>query len=586
MKSSKESIQKKLIYHADNNPEKIAIYDISKKDQLQTIDYGTFVTQAHGLAEHLIEQGSQGERLLICMEPGIDYVIALFGCFFANAIAVPVMAPPSKPFAEELDHIATNAGISAVLSSDSVVNRLIRLGVINDTQKTTDTKDLHTSQKKPLKNDKRDIGHIPWLITSNFYNKLTEFHFSNNVTDDQVLLLQYTSGSTSHPKGVMVTSGALASNIQMINKTFPIEQDDKLISWLPPYHDMGLVGHILNPLYTGRAVILMSPIEFIKHPVKYLKGIDQYRPRLTTMPNFGYKYLLGKTPQDKLSSLDLSSIKYWLCGAEPIQSEVLDKFVKYFSTCSVKHEKIYPVYGLAEATLLVSGKKTHPTYNVIWVEPNQYSHDQIQSIQHTTQKHKIGLVSCGKVVDDLDVVIVDTDTKRICEDNQIGEICIHGPSVTAGYWKKDKASKETFQFQPRGSDKHYLRTGDLGFISQGELYITGRLKDMMIINGKNYYPQDFEHLVEKISEKIRVGSIAAFHIPHHDEEGMVIVAGVKRNENLAQLKEKIREEIYNHFHITPYDIQLVPPKIIPKTTSGKIKRQKIKKDYLNQRLAS
>ncbi|MFJ1269869.1 fatty acyl-AMP ligase [Legionella lytica] len=578
-----ESIASEFVNKNLAHPNKIAVEFFAHKSSKVQVNYQMLIQRAQNLAQHLIDSGYSNQRLLIIIEPGIDYIIAFWACIFAKAIAVPVMVPLNKSAADNLNHIAHNAGIGAVLTSESIQKKLRQLYAINKLANNRITQFAHKLLRKVHQNIKLSINDVSWIIGSHFYENAKPYTLVPNIEHDQIIFLQYTSGSTNNPKGVMVTNRSLLENLKQINDTF-VCKVDKVISWLPPYHDMGLIGTMLCSLLYGKTLYLLSPFDFIKNPLNFLRVITEEKPEISAMPNFAYRLLASKLRSGDASAYDLSSMKFWLNGAEPVNHHTMDNFVRVFSKVGVKPETVYPVYGLAEATLLVSGaKEAGEAYLTIYIDKEAFFDNKIVIVDES-HPHALATVSCGRVVDGIDFRVVNPEDTHLCQEMEIGEVWLAGHNITSGYWKNKEETTKSFHNTLDTHEQKYFRTGDLGFIYQQQVFITGRLKDLIILNGKNYYPQDIEALLEKADPAVRAGCSAAFAVKYEDKEKLVIVCEVKKVVDVELVKRNIQGKVAQNFHITVDEIVLIQSRSIPKTTSGKIKRKQTLQQYLNHEL--
>ncbi|HWI66268.1 MAG TPA: fatty acyl-AMP ligase, partial [Symbiobacteriaceae bacterium] len=357
------------------------------------------------------------------------------------------------------------------------------------------------------------------------------------------------------------THGNLVANVRLLKEMFAMSAESSVVSWLPMYHDMGLVGTIILPVYVGAPCYKMSPAAFLQRPMRWLQAITRYRGRITAGPNFAYDLCVSKATPEVLAELDLSSWQVAVTGAEPVRAETMERFTRTFAPCGFKEATFHPSYGLAEATLIVSGKRGA-------VPPGTLAVDGAV------------LVSCGRPAPETTVRIMDAEDHTACEPGRVGEVWVSGPAVAAGYWQRTEETARTFGNVLDG--QRYLRTGDLGFVHEGELYITGRLKDLMIIRGQNHYPQDVEWAVQDSHPAIRPGCCAAFSADLDGEERICVVAEVERqfrNHDLSEVVRAIRQRVVEQHGVQVYSVVLLRPATMPKTSSGKIQRQACKRAY-------
>jgi 8-amino-7-oxononanoate synthase/acyl carrier protein len=520
--------------------------------------------KARAIAAALQAMGMEGERALLLYPAGLDFVAAFFGCLYAGVIAVPAYPPRRNRNMARIDAIANDAEAKIALTTFEVLERVQTM--IADTPA---------------------LQRIRWRATDQWDEELANQWRRPDVHGDTLAFLQYTSGSTGTPKGVMLTHSNLMHNSAMITYAFEHSRSNSGMFWLPLYHDMGLIGGILQPLYMGRPNTLISPTHFLQRPVRWLQAISQSGATISGGPNFAYDLCAEKVTAEQKRTLDLSRWSLAFNGAEPVRAETIDRFSKAFAECGFRREAFYPCYGLAEATLIVAGGYKN-------AEPVIRCYDQ-----HALEKHHVvpaaanadgahALVGSGGNLLDQNIVIANPDTLQQCAPNEVGEIWVSGPSVAEGYWKRDDATQETFQARLKDGRGPFLRTGDLGFLDKGELFVTGRLKDLIIVRGVNYYPQDIERSVEQAHEKVKLGSGAAFAVGERGAERLVIVQELERGRNLdfAEIINAIRKRVANDYDVAVSAIVLLKTGSIPKTSSGKIQRHACQAGYLAGTLAA
>ena len=397
------------------------------------------------------------------------------------------------------------------------------------------------------------------------------------MSTDSLAYLQYTSGSTATPKGVMVTHGNVLHNSASIHQGFAHTPDSRALTWLPHFHDMGLIDGIIQPLYGGFPGILMSPVSFLQQPLRWLEAITRFQITHTGGPNFAYDLCVRRVNTEQRARLDLRSWRVAYNGAEPVRFETLQRFANEFRECGFRWEAFYPAYGLAEATLKVTGgSSAEPPVTCTVRSDALEQHRVVEAVPE--QDDTRTLVGCGQAGLDTEIEIVDAETFTRCEAKTVGEIWVHGPGVAAGYWRRPEETEAKFHARlaeaTRVSEKTYLRTGDLGFVRDGELFVTGRVKDLIIIRGRNLYPHDLELAIEQCHEALRAGGGAAFSLEVEGEERLVVVQELeaRRRADTAALVELIRQTLAEEFEVQPYAILLVKAGSVPKTSSGKIQR--------------
>jgi acyl-CoA synthetase (AMP-forming)/AMP-acid ligase II len=523
--------------------------------------YGELDARARAIAALLQDHGvRQGDRVLLLYPPGLDYIGAFYGCLFAGAVAVPAYAPRPKGPDFRLNAIAKDARAAIALTTADV---------------------LSVVRQQPAGDFAREVA--TWIATDDLDSAAAGVWRALSLDADALAFLQYTSGSTSAPKGVMVSHGNLMANERMLQVALGQDQDSTWAGWLPMFHDMGLIGNVIQPLYVGAACVLMAPMAFVQEPIRWLRAITKYRAQTSGAPNFAYDYCAAKTTPEEREGLDLSSWSVAFNGSEPVRAETLDRFVQAFEPFGFRRSAFYPCYGLAEATLLVSGppKSTVPVVRTFQTAGLEERRARPASDEY---KGSRTLVACGHTWLDQTIVIVDPDTSKRCSDDSIGEIWISGSNVAQGYWGRDDATAATFRACLADSGEGpFLRTGDLGFFHDGRLFISGRIKDLIIIRGRNHYPQDIELTVESSHPLLRPGCGAAFSVDVDGDERLVVVQEVKRNfkdANLHDVVDVVRKAVSEHHELAADTVVLIKPGRIPKTSSGKIQRHACRQLFL------
>lgn len=517
--------------------------------QAFSLSYGELDRQARTIAANLQAFGLQGERALLLYAPGLDYIAAFFACLYAGVIAVPAYPPRNQRNLPRLQAVLADSRAAAILSTAALAGS----ATVSAWQNAGGLK------QRWLLTDTLTDGADAWLDPC--------------PGEASLAFLQYTSGSTGNAKGVMVSHGNLMANQQLIKACFGHDSESTVVGWLPLYHDMGLIGNIMQPLYSGASVILMSPLAFLEQPLRWLQAIADYRAHTSGGPNFAYELCVRKISEEDKAGLDLGSWRLAFNGAEPVQAATLDRFEQAFAGCGFRREAFYPCYGLAEATLLVSGaaKNTAPTVKA-------FDKSRLAERLACADPMQMGdcrkLVGCGMAGLGHDIRITDPETRTPCENGQIGEIQVSGPSIAQGYWQNAAATAETFVADADGTV--WLCTGDLGFIDDGELFVSGRIKDLIIVRGRNYYPHDLEAAAEAAVDCLNAGCTAAFAVAGEDGERLVLLAELKRSHlRLADYRREfaaIRSRVADECGVQLDTIALLKPGAILKTTSGKIRR--------------
>jgi thioester reductase-like protein len=560
------SILDKLDSLGDQHPHKLLYSYIDVNGHpIGGYSYESFLHRTKVIAGHLRkEHGFKSQdRLLLAYPPGLEMICAFFGCVRAGLIPVPVYPPSSRGFQSALYkmvHIAKDCQAAGVLTSRDYLGSL----------KTN----LARSCVSASGVDVDYISGLRWLVTEDFVDTVSNETF-NGASD--ILFLQYTSGSTRDPKGVMVTHENILHNCPLvIDHPSPI-----VVSWLPQYHDMGLIGCYLYPALTGGTTYGFAPTDFIQRPTLWFDAIKTYGASASAAPNFAYDYCLraGRLSKESLESCDLSSLRLLMVAAEPVKPDTYTRFLEAFQPYGLRSESFFVAYGLAENTLAVSLRGR----NIISVNKNAVA---LGKARMTTEVSEIGgatqIVSCGTPLPGLTVKIVDPEKHVALEPGRIGEIWIAGGSKCPGFWNNPELTMKLFHARlvdDSPYDDGYLRTGDMGFFHDGELFVCGRIKDMIILRGQNYYPQDIEAVVEKASGLVRANCVAAFQINEDSEPALAIVAEMKNPKSLPEAL-KIAAAVRNYLNVEVAIISFIAPRAIPRTSSGKIMRHKTKHMWL------
>lgn len=539
------------------------------------ITYAELDRRARAVGAWLLDRGMKGKRALLLYPSGLDFIAAFMGCLYGGAIAVPAYPPRKNRSVERIEAIAADADAAVALTTRDVVDRFENVGTTAPS-----------------------LEHLTWQVDSELDLGWADGWERPDIDGDTLAFLQYTSGSTGTPKGVMLSHENLLHNSLRIMQAFEITRSQSGVFWLPSFHDMGLIGGILVPLYGGKFNVLMSPVAFLQKPLRWLQAISRYRATISGGPNFAYELCVRKTTPEQRAAIDLSSWSLAFNGAEPVRAETIDAFCEAFAVSGFRREAFYPCYGLAESTLMVTGGMKF--------EPPVVRSFDAAAIETGTALAKSDeaaggrrMVGSGRELDGQDVLIVDPQTREPLPPDRVGEIWVSGPSVAQGYWNRPEETQATFgamlaQPDPaapaqvvarwRPNPGPYMRTGDLGFFDNGELFVTGRLKDLIIVRGRNHYPQDIEYTVEEATPLVRAGSLAAFAVDHDGRERVVIVAELERgrherSEILAAM-EAIRSRLAREHEVAAEAIVFVRPNSVPKTSSGKIQRHACRKQFL------
>ena len=546
-----------LRWRATHQPEQMAYrFLLDGESQHLSLAYRELDQQARLIGAQLQAQLAAGDRVLLLYPPGLDYIAAFWGCLYAGMVAVSAYPPKRNRSLHRLQAIIADAQAAAALTTSAIRSR--------------------------IPSDLSNFGAVRWLVHEELVGSANDQWQPGVIDGDTLAFIQYTSGSTSTPKGVMLTHRNLLHNEEAIRKAFRQSKQSVIVGWLPLYHDMGLIGNVIQPLFVGAPCILMSPVSFLQRPSRWLRAISHYKATTSGGPNFAYDLCARKITPEECEGLDLSSWRVAFNGAEPIRAETLEKFAAAFEPYGFNKDAFYPCYGLAESTLLVSCRSAEMPPVVKGFEARALEEGRARK---TTGAERL-IVGCGKNVAGQQIVVAEPESMRKCTGDEIGEIWIGGPSVAAGYWNQPEETNRTFRaFLSDTAEGPFLRTGDLGFLRDGELFITGRLKDLIIIRGLNHYPQDIELTVQRSHSALRPGCGAAFSIEITGDERLVIVQEVDRHQqNPEEIVQTIVEAVSESHEVQAYAVALIRVGTIPKTSSGKIRRRACREAFLNGEL--
>jgi 8-amino-7-oxononanoate synthase len=541
-------------------PDGIAfVYLVDGEHEQIELTYGELDRQARAIGAWLESLDLAGQRALLLYPPGLEFVAAFFGCLYAGVVAVPVYPPRRNRSIFRIQAVANDAGARVALTTDVVLKRV-----------------------EPLIDSTPSLKELKWLATCHVPEGMDDNWRTPDIHADTLAFLQYTSGSTGTPKGVMLNHANLLHNSALICHAFEHTRSGTGVFWLPSYHDMGLIGGILQPLYVGRPNVLMSPMSFLQKPVRWLSTITRFRGTTSGGPNFAYDLCVRAITPQQRENLDLSSWKVAFNGAEPVRAETIQRFTEVFAPCGFRPETFYPCFGMAETTLIVSGGFVEKPPVIRWFDAGSLASHHVVPRDRGAEGAR-ALVGCGQTLPDEKIVVADPEAMTSCGPGQIGEIWASGPSIALGYWGQPEATQRTFQAYLKDTGEGpFLRTGDLGFIEEGELFITGRIKDLIILHGLNVYPQDIEQTVSHCHPRLRPDSGAAFTIDSGGRERLVIVYELERRTqgDLAEVFHAIRRAVAAENDIQAEAIVLIKAGSIPKTSSGKIQRHACRNGYL------
>jgi len=521
----------------------------------ETLSYVGLHRRASAIARRLREAVAPGDRVILMAPPGLDYIAGFFACMYTGVIAVPAYPPSSFHDRDNMNRlfaVAIDAGTTTGLVTRDILAGLesFDFGNVDASWVTIDGDDGSESDEP---------GQEGLLAAR----------------PEDIAFLQYTSGSTGNPRGVIITQGNLAANISMTAQGYGYDPLDPhhFVSWLPPYHDMGLIGAVLTPAWLGFPVTFMPPSAFLRRPVRWLQAIDRVRGTLSAGPNFAFDICVDKISDEDLEQLDLSSWRIAVNGAEPVRAATLERFVRRFSPCGFRRSTFYPSFGMAEATLMVTTGSLGSAASIVQLDADALRAGRAE--RALPDDEAVTVVTCGRPSESVEVSIVDPGSREPVADGQVGEIVVSGPQVAAGYWTETPDAATTFR---DGS----VATGDLGVFIDGELAVTGRIKDVLVLRGRNYYPQDIERSAEAAHPALRRGNAAAFTVDHEAGVDLVVVLEVvpAKLDDPHAVVDHVRRSITSAHGVAASAIVLVSPGRIPKTSSGKVRRGEARKRHL------
>ncbi|ELS01023.1 acyl-CoA synthetase (AMP-forming)/AMP-acid ligase II [Xenococcus sp. PCC 7305] len=538
-----------LSYQAATKPNATAyIFLQNGERETARITYQELEKKAKEIAVYL--QAWQGERALLLYPPGLEFVTAFFGCLYAGVIAIPVYPPRRNQKLSRLLMIVNDAEANLAFTTTAIYD---------DIQKRW-TEETKLANLKLIATDTIEANSQDFIVKS--------------IAPESLAFLQYTSGTTGKPKGVMVSHGNIVHNQQVIHRASLLNEESIIVSWLPMFHDLGLIGNVLYSVYLGSSIILMPPVAFLQKPIRWLRAIAKYQGNASGGPNFAYNACIEKIKPEQLEDLDLSSWQIAFNCGENVLAKTIEQFSTKFALYGFSKNSFYPYYGLAEGTLFVTGRQKNTELIIKDFEATALEQNQVlESAANKLSSRR--LVSCGHCCLDDQVVIANPQTLTSCPEGEVGEIWVSGKTVALGYWQQN--DNATFKaFLKDRVEGPFLRTGDLGFVWQGELYITGRLKEVIIIRGQNHYPQDLEFTVQQTHQALRKNHGAAFTVDIDGQEKLIIVQEIERQYrktfNKQELTRLINKNVTAQHGLDIHTILFVKPGAIAKTSSGKIQR--------------
>ncbi len=555
--------------HADARPDAFAFGFLSDGQAVSAqLTYAQLDEQARVIGATLQQLTKPGDRAILLYQPGLEFVVAFLGCQYAGVVAVPALPPNMsrvQASVERLALIVDNAKPSVILTTAELLPTL-----------------------RGATRGHGEYSGILWQATNRLNAARASAWRRPALGPDDLSFLQFTSGSTSAPKGVMVSQSNILANLEMLWASARADHErPNCVGWLPQYHDMGLIGVTLFGLYLGTETRLMSPLSFLKRPMRWLQAIAAHGDVFSGGPNFAYEAVLRRVTEADKQDLDLSRWRTAFCGAETVRARTLDRFFAEFADCGLDRRAQLPCYGLAEATLVVSCRTPGRNYQAIELDQAQFE----QGVAVAAEADGLSVVSCGVAQCGQEIAIVDPSSMKRCADGAVGEIWIRGANVARGYWDKPERCAETFAATTSEGEGPFLRTGDLGFVHDGELYVTGRLKELIIIRGRCLYPQDLELMVESMADEfpeIVANESVAFALTGDDQERIGLLVKIARRRNPTHdadaLNEAIQARALEQFEVGFAEIVQVKSSV-PKTSSGKKMRRACAQLMLEGRIA-
>lgn len=553
-----------LAHQAEARPDDLAYTFLPRGEgDGERITYAELDRRSRAIASRLAERKLAGQRALLLFPSGLEFVEAFYACLYAGVVAVPAPVPDTgrvESVVNRVQSICEDMSPAAVVVPASVAARKDRFG-----------------------DGESKVAALPWLDAGELATSGDAEWSPEPVRDDQLAMLQYTSGSTAAPKGVMLAHSHLRAQCDYLVDVFKSGPETVMASWTPLFHDMGLFITVLHPLYVGGHSVLMPPMAFLQRPHRWMKAMSDYRATVTGGPNFAYELCARKTTDEDLAELDLSSWDYGFTSAEPIRAETVDRFTARFAPVGLGPNVMSSAFGLAEAACGVTGGTNASPLRELVLDGDALQRGDVVEVELGSPRSRRFVGSGHPVMHE--VLIVDPDTHEDVPERTIGEIWVAGPCVADGYWERDDATRETFGARLAGADEgSYLRTGDLGFLDGDQLYVTSRKKDLIVIRGRNLFPQDVELTAETQVAAVRPGCSAAFAIEIDDEERLGMVCEVRPDDgvDLDEVVREVRAAVVAEHGVQPAVVALIEPKAILKTSSGKIQRQSCR-DALEQR---
>jgi len=544
-----------LELRAEREPDRTALIFLrdGETDE-EPLTYGELARHARSIAVRLRERAAPGDRILLLYPPGLDFVKGIFGCLYAGMVAVPAYPPDPTRLDRSLPRLRAIAG-------DAQADVVLSTGALVDAREL-------------LFGDAEGLRGVSWLASDRVDPAEERAWTGATARADDLAVLQYTSGSTATPKGVMVPHRNVLSSIELrydISRPLP---DDRAVIWLPQFHDFGLFEGTFFPIFADELPrVLMSPVDFLQKPMRWLRAMTRYRAVASAGPNFAFDLCVRRARPEDLEALDLSCWDTAVIAAEPIRRATLERFAKTFAPCGFRRSAFYPCYGLAEATLVVSNRPRHAGDRLLRLDRRALGR-RVVSEADAGDAGAVDVASCGHPVPGVDVRVVDPDSGAELDAGRVGEIWVKSPTRCRGYWNRPEETRRCFEARTADGEGPYLRTGDAGFVDDGEIFLTGRLKDLIIIAGRNVYPQDIEATVDAAHPALRPGCGAAVGIEVDGSEQLAVVHEVRAGseEQVDEIVSAVRRAVSERHRETVHTVALLQPGTVPKTSSGKIQR--------------
>ncbi len=560
------TLQDLLSLRADKDADHVGFISLAESlEEEGRLTYGVLYARARAIAGLLEQCGSGSRPVALLYPPGLDYVVAFFGCICAGVPAVPLYPPINTSTLHRVRCVLANSDAGVLLTNTTGAAAIAQGRLIEDS-----------------------LSELQMLNTDTLRSKTGSEEPMRRVTPDGAAVIQYTSGSTRQPRGVVLSHANLMYNLSQIRARFENDENGCGVTWLPLYHDMGLIGGVLQPIFARFPAIMLSPSAFLHNPLRWLHAISASGAKISGAPNFAYSLCVERFKPENAKQLDLSAWEVAFCGAEPVRATTLKRFAAVFKPYGFRESAFCPCYGLAEATLMVTARSKSEPLRIIEVNDVELARN-VAVVDDSENQKKRSVVSCGRSLTGQRLLIVDPEERLILPEGRVGEIWVSGPSVASGYWNRRAETDAVFNWELANTlERGFLRTGDLGFLADGDLFVTGRLKEIIIINGRNFYPHDIEEAITSVSPDFRAGEGVAFSVDSDCGERLVVVQEFSCDHNPLNsetLRMQARRVIAENFGIELYDFVIVRSRTLSKTTSGKPRRLDTRADYIAGRLS-